>query len=281
MGFACITEFCVLNNMASPSLCKRDLDAIPSSADFAAVLSNEPRWFVLGNQLGLSYIDLQIIAHNNVENDIYKKYTDVYSELKKQNKLKTCTWREIVEALKRMKNFELAGAISGEPLPQYPTSRSPPTQTNKYTIAQIYALVKKIRSWKSERKETIKRLKEIAGDPELLLGRAAAGFLKTAEIPFLNYAVDYVKHGTVEVYKEKCEEVCRLEMPAYKEMMEAFKAFHVKRMFGLSEIDEIEFPVSFASLQSPIPKYIRDEIEKLTQEDNKVTRAFKEIEDCK
>ena len=109
--------------MASSSF-RRDLTVIPDVADFAFVLSEEPRWSSVGIQLGLFNNDLTLIRQNLVHPNIHDQYSEVYSKLEMQCNLKT--WGEIVEALKRLGNENLARKIAGDQLFEKPTIDSSP-----------------------------------------------------------------------------------------------------------------------------------------------------------
>ena len=261
-------------------MAKKDVNEIPDETDFAAVLKAESDWFTLGVFFGLSVGDLTFIKHDCRNTSILQYYIAIYGYLQYDNDLKT--WGQIADVLRKMGNPVLAREISGGKRPRdNATDATPPLIRKKFSKQQVKDLSNKIKKWKMQRKFTIQKLEKVAELPQIKDGNTKVAVSDAHWIlQLLGIVVDVTKTINVHEVLKQCEATCISEHSVYQEMMEEFMKFgsNISKMFGLSEMDTIKFPVSFDSLPLPLAENLKKEIQKLRQEVELIDDVFEFVE---
>ena len=82
---------------------------IPTIAEFASVLSDEPSWYTFGIFMNVSTIDLDYIDRNYSREGNMRCLVEMYKIMKTRGL--SLSWERIVESLKGVKNFGLAEKV--------------------------------------------------------------------------------------------------------------------------------------------------------------------------
>ena len=224
--------------------------------------------------------DLTFIQRDNNVHGILQCYIAVYTSLEYQNKLKT--WSEIADSLRKMDNHALAGKIcGGKRLRNNATGATPPPIRKMFSKRQVKDLSDKIKNWKLKRKFVIQKLENIAELPHLKDGNTKVAVSDAHWIlQLLGIVVDDTKAINIQEIVKQCEVTCLSEHSVYQAMMEEFMKFgsNIRKMFGLSEMDTIKYPVSFDALPPPRAENLKKEIQKLRQEVELIDDVFEFVE---
>ena len=99
-------------------------------------------------------------------------------------------------------------------------------------------------------------------------------------LQLLGIVVDVTKAINIQEIVKQCEVTCLSEHSVYQAMMEEFMKFgsNIRKMFGLSEMDTIKYPVSFDALPPPCAENLKKEIQKLRQEVELIDDVFEFVE---